>query len=624
MFSKKNLQHIATIFLIFIILFSTLTNKSLAQNSSAYNDIRDTVDKSDDEKFGCKEDADSDEPIIKNECYTSEYDQKEVMCKKSKFEFDPFDPGVDMKWNYSNAACLGYIAGAGVALQIAFYGCNMACPYVQANNAAQELEEAAQAAQAAQDYSKSLKLLTSSKFSLAAESAAKSAITMANTAVVSAGSAALTAQQTGIPIDPSVAAEIAYWGYRCAFGHTVCCGAASGCLISLSFAMGILASIWDIANDSFENVTICGNGWIVWHRFNEKDLNQDRWKTMPGNYAICLKKIFGGNTPYCAQGDSVAEGVCSVKEIDDLKIKCNDKKNQSQFQYCNFIDQAPDYPCAVSSSANIKEKKDNIHYREFIFQGIEYIDNGSGACDNPTIDATDAKAAERWKTILGYASKGKQRYYFRGSNQSPNFACERFLNGGRQDKNGVIAFNCCQKNSQNTICLERFDKTSEKNKHKFCRRGEYCATNWDKPNLPIKYNIFESEKNKNFICAKTYSSCPYDHNVQGGTDTEQYYHYNPQIRTNFCQYMNHCIKLPPVSDYPQFNPDTFFFAESCKDLRGDSQFFDQNASDIKSSMYSRNFSAPMVQCFKETLENQFMQKAGMTICQDPEETPQKN
>ena len=123
MFSKKNLQNIATIFLIFIIQFSTLTNKSLAQNSSAYNDVRDTI------SGGCNDNVEKEEeeeaknntPHSRKPCYTSNYDEEKGMCDKGDdFKFDPYGPSIDKDWNLGNEACLGFIFGVGLALETAF------------------------------------------------------------------------------------------------------------------------------------------------------------------------------------------------------------------------------------------------------------------------------------------------------------------------------------------------------------------------------------------------------------------------------------------------------------------------------------------------------------------------
>ena len=127
MFSKKNLQHITTILLIFIIQFSTLINKSLAQNSSAYNDVRNTTG------IDCDEDKANPEKTDRDKtCYTSDYDPASERCHKPnermEFKFEPFGSNVDLTWNLQNEACLGYIYGAGLTLQGIFAISRGSCP----------------------------------------------------------------------------------------------------------------------------------------------------------------------------------------------------------------------------------------------------------------------------------------------------------------------------------------------------------------------------------------------------------------------------------------------------------------------------------------------------------------
>ena len=129
MFNKNFLKNIATIFLIFIIQFLTLTNKSLAQNATVYNGVRDTVKK---DPYGCNEKIEDTEGTVttpEKTCYTSSYDETTGMCERGDFKFDPFGENFDLNWDLSNSSCLGYIFGAGVALKIAFTLCdNMLCP----------------------------------------------------------------------------------------------------------------------------------------------------------------------------------------------------------------------------------------------------------------------------------------------------------------------------------------------------------------------------------------------------------------------------------------------------------------------------------------------------------------
>lgn len=597
MFSKKNLQHITTILLIFIIQFSTLTNKSLAQNSTAYNDVRNTTGKDCNEQVVTE--GEEDTKTHEKVCYESDYDENTGMCKTiPEFKFDPYGDNVDREWNFGNTHCLSFIYGPGMLLEGAFYYCDIQCPGPGA--ALQGPKEAAKA-------------IFKSKLGTLAGKVASGTAAVGNAAVTTTGSALL-----GMPINPLHLMTLTYYGGMCA--NAVWNGAALPCCFSLGIcggalatAVAALASIWDVAKDNFYTTTICGAGWKAWKKVIE-DYKEAEWKTLVGNYALCLNKRFG-TSPYCAPGVTNDQSDPNCREATATPNCSNSKKNKSQDQYCKFTN--GDNACTKTSvGKNSDVNFTNIHYREFLFQGIEYVDNGIGACKNPK--------GKEWVKILGYKDDSPQRYYFKGSNQTPNFACNRFLELGPKNKDGLEAFACCQKNSQKTICLERFDDT--KRAHKFCRLGEECETNLNKASFPIKYKILESETSKDHICAQTYTVCPYDHNVQGGTDKKKHYYYNPKIVTNFCQYMNHCIKVAPMSEYPYFDPDTFFFSESCKDLRGDSQFFNENEvgrSSKSSSMYSRNFSAPMVQCFKETLENNFMQKVGQTICKDSEETPQK-
>ena len=598
MFSKKNLQNIATIFLIFIILSSTLINKLLAQNSSAYNDVRKTTDKDCDEDLSESDDQENKEHD--RTCYTSSYDESTGMCNKGDFKFDPYGDNVDREWNFGNASCLSYIYVVGMALQTALYGCDLLCPGPMAGSRTPK---------------DALKSLTQSKIGALVDKASTGARAVSSAAVSTTGSALL-----GMPLDPTVLSSLGWYGAQCANSlitggaTSSCCSALAICGSATSVAVAALASIWDIAKDNFYTTTICGTNWKTW----KQDPNEDnRWKTIDGNYAICLKKIFG-KSPYCAPG--VPRG--SSDEDDPACLETGIKvpncsvlpKNKPQERYCEFTN--GQNACTENNvGENNKKEFSNLYYREFIFQGIEYEDNASEPCENPK--------GKEWEEKLGYNTK-IQRYYFRGPNQDPKFACSRFLTPNEKNPDVLKAFACCQKNSQKTICLERFDE--KKQVYKFCRLGEDCTTNLNQASLPVKYRIFESETSKNHICAQTYTVCPYDHNVQGGTDKIKYYYYNPKIVANFCQYMNHCIKLPPISKNNYFDPNTFFFAESCKDLRGDSQFFNENEIGRLSgfsSLYSRNFSAPIVQCFKETLENNFMQKVGQTICEDADETPKK-
>ena len=586
MFSRKNLQHIFKIFVVFLNLFFSFEDKLMAQNSSAFNNVRNTTGND------CKTYDES--KSVRGTCYTSEYDSSWENCERLDFKFDPFGTNDDLEWNYGNQACLGFMMGAGTALEGAFIGCRVLCPSpVGLSDRVKDLFKS--------DFAK--KVSTISK------------------PLAGAGNSLGSAATGGMPVGPMTAVELSTFGYRCAMQVPMltnpCCVALYSCGVATGTAVGILGGIWGLAKDYFNNVHICGRGWKVWvndeneystNGVEKKVLSDGIYKTALGLFSETkrLGVDFKGALTYCST---------------------NPNKSPASKRFCDNASNFSITSDKITKSANFSgsfpeaSKKEKREYREFLYQGIEYEDNSSTACLNPE-DDPGSTGDNTWEKILGYKGGGNQKYYFRGPGQMPNFACSRFLEKGRKDSKGLKAFTCCNEKSQNTICLEG-------SSYKFCRVGEDCTATiaGATPGLSAKYKIFESEANPGYICAKTYSLCPYDHNVQGGTDVSEEYVMNPRIRTNFCQYMNHCIKLPHVSKYSYFDPDTFFLAESCQDLVGDSQFVSKSQMKITNkipTLNSRNFSAPMIQCFKETLENNFLQKEGMTICNDRDEKPIKD
>lgn len=587
MFSRKKLQHIFKIFIVFLNLFLAFQDKLMAQNSSAFNSVRAT------EASYCEDldKATENQKTRASGCFASKYDFTYEECKKPDFKFDPFGNNDDLDWNYGNDYCLSYIVGAGVTMEAAFIGCRLLCPGPPASIGKKAFEKLTQGP-------------IRKKFAA-----------VANVAKQASGATNLVASgmMGGMPLDPFTIIELGIFAARCAgvLESTNCCSALAICGTASSVAIGIVGGIYETAKDVFDKVHICGRGWKSFvdpldssGRIDPaKEPNQ--YKSVDGKYKQCLNVIFGGTTITPAPSHD-----------------CANKKTKSQKQFCDLIggtNNCVANPNLADSGEPQYKNLSNVHYREYFYKGIEYVDNGSNPCKNPQ----DTAKSTEWETILGYNTSEddhqNQKYYLRGPRELPNFACKRFLQLGKKNVEGMKAFLCCNEKSQNTICLE-----TEK-KYKFCRIGEGCSETFEKNNvIPSKYKIFESERNPNYICAKTYSSCPYDHHVQGGTDYDERFALNPRVISNFCQYMNHCIKRPPVAKYSNFDPDAFFFAESCDDLRGDSQFMsldDASRSTSFSSTTPRHFSAPIVQCFKETLENNFMQKIGRSACKDLTEKP---
>jgi type IV secretory pathway VirB6-like protein len=603
---RKKIQHIFIIFLTFFTFNLVPQVKLMAQNSSAYNDVRNITGKDCDYIEG---EADDQASKRNQPCYTSTYNETEDKCTLPDFKFAPFGGNDDMEWNYGNDACLGYMLGAGAALQIAFGGCRIGCPGPTA--AAAPAAGAASATATASTTAASRGVAAVIKEN--AQKLAKKAQhygKIASSGVGSPGSSTIS----GMPVDVFSIIELGIFTARCFIPtqSAGCCPAAIACTTALGTAIGVLGGIFETAKDHFYNVNICGTGWKKW----KKNLaNNQKWEIGAGYYQKCLAEVFGTET---SSGFDAPNDYCT-----------SEKKNKSQQRYCELTQNRKE--CHRTNILITRDESDNIignghvekfisdrYYREYLYGGIEYEDNSSDSCENPK--------PERWEDYLGYRDD-KQKYYFRGPNQTPNFACKRFLQEGIRNLEGLKAYNCCNEKSQKTTCIERVD--NKVNDHKVCSLNGDCGVVFEKHKiLTVKYKIFESERNPNYICAKTYTVCPYDHNVAGGTDYGETYYYNPKIITNFCQQMNHCTKIPPITKYSYFDPDTFFFSESCQDLRGDSQFINVPGSSKYpsldfSTIYSRNFSAPMVQCFKETLENNFLQKTGKTTCIDLAEKPVK-
>jgi type IV secretory pathway VirB6-like protein len=340
-----------------------------------------------------------------------------------------------------------------------------------------------------------------------------------------------------------------------AVAASACCVATTAQFASYGIAQLALERIYNSANHIYKTARICGHDWQIWSKTNNKgeaikdSLGNDLWSR--GSYS--------------SSGSKGAYSKC----INDLFENINS---------CNLK--------AKYKSASVTSKSMfNLYYREYIYGGKEYEDHGVSACNLP--QSWDSQTRNR---ILGY-NQGKQRYYMRGSGLAANYACNRFLVEGTTDPSVRKAYNCCKQRSQNTICIE-----TGKDKFAFCEPGKSCSVDG------FSFQSYLSIDHENYICAKTSSVCPYNHLLGGGTETEDYSNIaTPHIRQNFCQYMNHCVKIPNI---PYITTEAKFshqlISPSCKNLRGDSQ---NTYSYIIGNSKNQIFSASIVQCFKETLEN---------------------
>lgn len=483
-------------------------------------------------------------------------------CDVGSIDFQPFGESVDATWVISNPTCAGFVASSGAALFAAEYVVAYGCLKVK------------------------------------------------HAAEVSAQVA------SGVPMSPKAIKRRAKEAAQCSslmseqsYGQAVlCCTGLASASIAMGLATAALALIWDQANQAFKNARICGEGWSQW-AFDEEN---DAWVKIKGPHLLCLENLF------------------------------------LQTDHPNVADY-----CLLSNSRSIANKS----YREFIYGGVEFEDN---VCKNPTT-WNYAKKIE----ILGYASDN-QRYYMTGSQSAGVYACYRFLAKAESEEDRVAmkaSYDCCRQRSQETLCIENrsgilsnlavvgnnlaptvgtilggpsgatvgaaagfgvselLDEAGVNTnifsvgyEHEFCKIGSRCNVG------DIVFEIYESRQHTNYACARTYSVCPYDHLLGGGTEVKQENEKDPSKIDNFCQYLKHCAKLPILPRIYHSDLNGGFISSACRDLKGDSQNVYGYSAQLL-PINTRGFSAPMAQCFKETMENIFLHKAGHTKCIDPNEEP---
>jgi type IV secretory pathway VirB6-like protein len=299
---------------------------------------------------------------------------------------------------------------------------------------------------------------------------------------------------------------------------------------------------------------------------------------------------------------------------------------------------------------------DNQNYRQWYYNGVEVEDNPDGSdetCRDPV--ATDAVTAAG--NTSNYNNYPVQKYYLQGL-QTGNYNCKRyFLPAGTNDPvTGLtataarvadfnLAYNCCKKRSQKYICIQYAGT------QKFCAAGSLCTIN------NITFST-ESLDNGSLICANTYSLCPYNFSLGGGSQYCDYYQdgiwnsttqkwtmisesdiesgscsakseirnddctYNDKAGKcrNYCQYLVNCTKTSNTDYQYQSSLGSPYFSDACMNFVGDSQnSISYNGGSLLGSQ--RHFSAPIAQCMKESLENLFYNQAGHSSCLNTNEYP---
>ena len=404
--------------------------------------------------------------------------------------------------------------------------------------------------------------------------------------------------------------------------------ASAGFAVTTGLLVAAFGVIYINSASVFDAVEVCGSNWLVWGN-NKGDNPKDFYPTMSD---------FKG----------------SYKDYVDNCIKDKNKCKEG------------DKPANSRNYFSIENKV----YREYINQGMEFE---SKLCSDPR--------EERGSYDVGGVG---QLYYTRGYFPT-NYACDRFLKNKDKARETLFkeAYNCCLRSSKNSICLTKnksfvpsldnyvmTTNSAAKRKAVFCRvpnknirntknffeQFDLLAELWNDTSKSYEGNICKFDNllsyqvyrgdNPDKICAKTYSLCPYNHNVGGGTEIKEFYRNtfnketekivgdcidsktgaikscNNQIK-NFCQLNKHCTTVKSWDKYTRKSRNLSpYFDMACINMVGSSHntknfetYFGWEFVEDRANGY-RVFTAPIAECFNESMKNLLFNKAGHTRCEN--------
>ncbi len=333
-----------------------------------------------------------------------------------------------------------------------------------------------------------------------------------------------------------------------------------------------------------------------------------------------------------------------------------------------FMNSAPNYKATVENTINsyidsaqyFNLSQDNKIYREWYYGGVEIEDNVQdvGGAGQICYDVTQPKVNNAYP---------RQKYYMKGL-ETGNFNCKKYyvLPGQKDPSNPTVemtatrlvefrrAYDCCKKRAREYVCIDYNPGGLIAREQVFCQVGAKC-------NIKGIYFKAKSLDNGRLACAETYSLCPYNFSIGGGTDKCDFYKdgiydsstgnyetitmaditagtcaskseirngdcsYNEKAGRckNYCQYMAHCTKTD-LSNYKYASDiKSPFFSTACMNFVGDSRNQTSYGTGFIAGS-ARHFSAPIAQCVKETLENVFYNRAGHTQCYVYDDVPGSN
>lgn len=502
-----------------------------------------------------------------------DWNEGNAICDAGKLNFSPLTPNRDLEWEPTNPTCVSFMLGAGATIKGTGVATKKFCnPKNDAGlTTVATIEWPAE--EGLEPEEPIITIKTAKGIATRTYRCGKRISEYSDYQTKCAAStvvAAYPCAQAGLALSDSVS----------------CCAAVGAYTSAVGAGISALSVIYGVAQGAYKYAKICGNDWNTWKEIDENGEEKSgtgKWSRgrYSGSYGKCLTDLFKNET---------GSNQCGIDPNDVAGTR--KVKNTVQKFYNN--------------TQTIRNK----YYREYLFGGVEYEDNGDGKCSNPS-----SWNKEDRMRILGYEDDA-QRYYMTGSGNASVYACYRFLTKDVNDSAAKAAYDCCLKRSQTSLCIESRAAAEIGGKmelytgynHKFCEVGGRCNVS------NVWYDIYPSQKNPQYICAKTYSVCPYNHLLGGGTEVKDN---DKKGVKNYCQVMNHCAKIPIKPFIRTSNLNGAFISSACRDFIGDSQNVYQYNADLL-PLSVRGFSAPMAQCFKETMENIFFNKAGYTQCANNE------
>lgn len=394
------------------------------------------------------------------------------------------------------------------------------------------------------------------------------------------------------------ARDIAKASYKAASGNVPCIKAVGVATAAFSTAIAELGIIYEIAKDVYDNSYICGSTWT------------------------------GPNIDSFDMTNSVYK-----KTVEDhVEAIVNDNSG------------AIDKEAALSLNLDYEHSSEaDRKYREWYYGGVEVKDDPDQGktCHDPTLPGNPV-----------------QRYYLKGL-AAGNYNCKKYMViDGQNDPltNAPFtearlqamndAYNCCINRASEYICI-RYKPVGADTRKKFCKANSRCTIY----GITFQTNFIDNDR---FICAESYSLCPYNFSLGGGTEECDYFRdgiwdgdrwdmitnadINPppgsanrcavasEIRKpdctfnkkagkcrNYCQFMQHCTQTSGAIFGYRSGLSSPYFSSACRDFQGDSQ----NKTSYGSGFIlasQKHFSAPIAQCVKETLVNVFYNQAGHSKC----------